>query len=507
MRSALIGLSKHMPVSELSGEQDADPCCVFPHFVCRVSGLPVDHVESLRAPQSEKLLDQLFAIEAQLDHEKESISQRLYEVVGTLENKKQRNDLLKLRRNLYNLRTVDPAFVASVHASLPAAVARAVDAFQQRLEARRCTLCELENAYRVEVQAARHRFQGLLKDEDFQKGLLISSRSLYNAQRRYLGVRNVELTGKQEKTERGLLRYFSRMAMKATPFGTFCAVIPGTFSRPGQDSSEDLFVFDRDPRTKQSFIRLNKSLSGILLDHLKKRPAVRAHLHVELNPALHEEGHVLVFLSAVEGNEVFQRLSKNPVLLLISEVMQEQGHLPLGYLIEALTTHPELEASPEEATQYLDKLIEIGFLRFRTGIREQDVDWDRPLQELLAQIDDAHAQEAAGLLKTLRQDVEVYASAPVEERAVLLQTMDARIKAAFEVMEVQGRLMAYLPFYEDATSPARVKISQSGKVAQALNDMQEFVGWTYALAWPRAEQATMRHFFDTYYQHQTSPVP
>ena len=503
----------HSAVS--SEEQDVSPCrdlvspSFFPHFVCRVAGLPVDHARSLRASGSEHLLDQFFALEAQLDRDREAISQLLYEEIGRSEDKKKRRDLLTLKRDLYNLRVGASTIQAAMGSILPATVVETLEAFCRLIEARNHTQRDLERTYHTELQAARRRFQVLLKEEDFQKGLLLSSRSLFASQRKYIGFTGTELGGKREKIERGLLRYFTRAAMKATPFGTLCAVLPGRFvdAVPESQGRSEVFFFDGDPRQKTSAIRLNKSLYGILLNHLKTRAAVTLELHLELNPTLRKEAGRWVFLAASPGGERFYRLANNPSLELVGSVTRRHGHLALRRLLHELTTHPALEASEEDALQYLDKLLEVGFLRFRTGIREQEVDWDEPLQALLEPIDDAHAQETVTLLRYLRQQTKVYETASVDRRLGLLRDIEACIETAFEAMGINARLFSSMSIYEDATASAVPCLTRSEELMRLLDCLQEYARLTFPLVSVRSEQATMRHFFDTFYKDQASSIP
>ena len=465
-------------------------------FVCRVSGAPADPVDELRAARTLELLARLAEVEDRLHERRETVSQLLFEAIGAATEKPLRNRLITLKRELYNLRPLSREKTDEALALLPADASSEVGAFAADLAERGRIDAELRETYAREAAELRGRFRSLLDDADFRKGLMISSRSLYASLPRYREAKG-ELSGKDEKTERGLLRYYTRMAMKATPFSTFCAIISGTFTEP--DGGGALLRFEGDPREKTSYVRINKLLYGILLDHLKERQAVRHALQVELNPTLREEKGRLVYLTAIQSREVFQRMANNEVLELIINSFRGLGKPTLGELIGALASDPQIEASPEEAEAYLDKLIEIGFLRFHTGIREQDADWDHPFRALLGRIDDDHARQSAELLVKVREATEAYATAGVEERARLIEEMHALINAAIEAMEIKGRLRRDMPFYEDATSPARAAVPLTDGVRRTLGLFQEWARLTSRVAWPRGEQATMRHFFDTYY--------
>jgi lantibiotic biosynthesis protein len=492
------------PWMDEAAGQGAD--ALFNRFVCRVSGAPADTVDGMRAERALALLGRLAEVDARLQTAREDVSQRLFAAIGAAQEKPARNRLITIKRDLYNLKVPSAEKLEAALAGVDAETARAARDFAADVERVRAVEDELRRAYGEEAGEARHRFRELLTDPDFRKGLMVSSRALYGNLERYsAAAASGDLSGRDEKTERGLLRYYTRMAMKATPFATFCAIIPGTFVE-GEARTDGETRFTSDPRAKRSFVRINKFLYGLLFDHLKTRQAFRHALDVERNPTLRSEGQRLVFLTAIEGREVFQRLGDNEVLQLIASRFREGSAVTLGELIRILSSDPEIDATPEEAEAYLDKLLEIGFLRFHTGIREQDADWDLPFRALLDRIDDEHATRASTLLAGLRERVEAYTDAGVQERSAIIQQIHDDIEEALEAMGVTGRLRKDMPFYEDATSAAAAEIALTPGVRRSFDAFEQWVRATSRLAWPRSEQATMRHFFEDYYK-SGQPVP
>jgi hypothetical protein len=473
---------------------------LFSRFVCRVSGAPANTVDDLRATRALDVLRQLHEVEQRVHAAREDVSQQLFAAIGAAQEKPARNKLIALKRDLYNLKSASPEKLDAALAGVDAQTAQAVRGYAADVERVHALEAELRQGYDGETAELRNRFRQLLTDADFRKGLMVSSRSLYGNLERYgAAAASGDLHGRDEKTERGLLRYYTRMAMKATPFATFCAIIPGAFTDQRDGEPDGGTRFTSDPRAKRSFVRANKFLYGLFFDHLKTRPAVRRALQVERNPTLRGEGGRLVFLTAIEGREVFQRMADNEVLQLIASRFSDGGAPTLGQLIAALSSDPEIDATPEEAEAYLDKLIEIGFLRFHTGIREQDADWDLPFRALLDGIDDDHARQTSELLATLRERIEAYTDAGVEERERIIEQIHGQIEAALESMEIEGRLRKDMPFYEDATSAASAQIALTPGVRGAFAQFERWVRATARLAWPRSEQATMRHFFQDYY--------
>src|SRR5262249_167921 len=151
--------------------------------------------------------------------------------------------------------------------------------------------------------------------------------------------------------------------------------------------------------------------------------AVRRHLSVELNPTLRRMDGRWFFLTGVGRREVIQHLAPNPVLGLLLDVLRERGRLPLAVLAEAL--REDVGASEDEIAAYLDRLLDAGFLRFRLGIREQELDWDRCLCRLLASLEDDLAQRTVHFLAEYRRLADAYAEASLERRRALMESVTA----------------------------------------------------------------------------------
>jgi len=481
---------------------------LFPHFVCRLSGLPVDAVESLRAPRCEALLARLHAVEEALAAARERVSALLHEAVRTEAGGETRKQLVNLRRDLFNLRPGKAAALDTARAALSAEGYGDVEAFAARLRERGEVLAGLRARYAEETRAARQRFRALLGEEDFQKGLLLSSPALHAAQARYLESDVDRPGGKAEKTERGLLRYFTRTAMKATPFGTLCAIVPGEVvpAAPGERGTR--LRLGGDPRRKRSSTRLNKQICGVITRWVKANAALRPLLEVELNPTLSDEGEEMAFLAVHQEREVFQRIGKNPVLELVAAELAARPRTTLGELARALAARPEVDAGEDAALQFLGRLTEAGFLRFRLGIREQDADWDLPLRALLEGTGDPAALRLAALLRDLRERTGRYDGSGPGERIRILADTRAALEEARTSLRLRGPgFAANLPFLEDSTADVRVTLARTPEVRAMEGALSELVRLARRVAANRAEQAEMRHWFDTHYGREAGSVP
>jgi hypothetical protein len=500
-------------MEELASPQSAEVAAegIHPDFVCRLGGLPADSLDALRADRALDLIERFTDLDQQLDEVRTEVSDRLYDVIGDTDDRDVRGALLQVRRDAYNLRPISDDDLAVARTGMPEPAEAAVDRLLALTREQTAIEDELSAAYAEELADARDAFQDLTKDADFQKGLLISSQTLYDLQDRYQDADGADIKSKRERLERGLLRYFSRTAMKATPFGTFCAIVPGSMPAGEADAAPGAaqgngapaagtgLTIHGDPRKKRSTIRLNKQLFGLFKSFLESDEAIRVHLDVELNPTIRPEGERLLFLAEVQHREVFQRLASNPVLDLLKGILDEEERLPLKEMARHVYEHPAIDATEDEVMPYLNRLIEIGFLRFRWGIPEQKVDWDEPLGAFLEPIDDPSADRILDCLEVLRSNADRYDDAPVEERDTLLETSLDEIYDTFNDLDIAGRLRKDIVFYEDATADARVTASPDA-VQDIRGDLERYIRTTLSASWPRSEQVTMRHFFDQHYE-------
>lgn len=476
---------------------------LFSHFVGRVAGFPASSFDQLRARQSLAVHTAMREAGELLEEAQADVGKALFTSIQGLEDRALRRIFLRLKRDVHNRRPIclEPLtnrLETSGRKPMPD-LERALARYRSAQAARQGLALKWRDVFDREVVDIRRRFQKLVDVEDFRRGLLLSSRTLAKELSRYIRTTSERPGSRVRKVERSLMRYFSRAAMKSSPFSTFCALVPGTFARGDVDAAD---AFRGDPFRKQGLLRINKAIYARALDHLLQRSGVRPHFHVELNPTLRQETrNRWLFLSASNGRETFQRLPCNPVLDELRRQLS-QGDLSLGELTSRLIDDPTIEADHASVTRYLDRLFEIGFLRFRVGIPEQEVDWDRPLAAILEGVEDEHAVAIHRLLASLRAGVDRYATSSARQREEILTAIDREISTVDRDLEIELLPRGQSVFYEDAGGSANLRLD--------LDDLEdilvEYVALVSRMAWPRAEQASMRHFFESYYGPEHDPV-
>lgn len=467
----------------------------FSNYCMRIAGDKFQLLGNGHADIIREHLNKLAVIEKEFTTQKENCVNELFTAIKNETNTKERGVLLSLKRYIANLNLHNEPSSNSSHSSSDEKLKR-IQELQETYSAIRIPLVELflelENLGRI-------NFANYVdNNETFKKGLLLSSLTLYENLPLYIKKIKSSKFSNDEQIENGLLRYFTRMTAKATPFSTFCAIIPGTFDKIETNGPSN--IFSAKPVVNKSEITLNKDIYGNIFEYLCKDEELRKCLLVELNPTVEASDKNFKFLTAIEQKEVFQRLQINEVLNLIVEKLSQKDFLriELNKLIDTILNIEEIDATLEEVVQYLDRLIEIGFIRLTAGIASQDAYWHIPLREYLERINHVKSNKIVDLLSKLDSSIISYQICSSAERKQILTTTISEINACFTELEIKELKRANLPFYEDATSNVEASIPYSA-VKHIEEIFREFVLITRKFAYPRSEKANMRHFFEQHY--------
>ena len=473
-------------------------------FVARLSGLPADAVQHLLDPELLDLLREMHTSDRDRRHFRLEASEALYNTIGRVADPKLRHELIAYRRSIFSGNQTSSEIPAEIVTSLSATEHNAVEA---QLEAdrnnRQIELC-LGNAYANAMKRARETLRLRLGHEAFRRGLALSSHTLFPNLARYQ-VTSIGSKSRAQQVERGLLRYYTRAAMKATPFASFCAIVPGRIQLSEGECEEAAALTIRgSPGAHRAARRLNKLLYGVLWPHLRDRPAVRDCLQVGLNPTLEVDREQCRFLASIGDREVIQRIRGTEPVQLVCELLQTEGST-FAELVDALEGHQRVEASRREVRRFLDELVSAGFLLLKGVVEDQNFSWVRPLTDFLTPIEDPSAQAVKRLLATL--DV-LTARCEGDATAVAesVQAMREAIDTTLESLGIPKPTGLTSPLYEDVTALANVELRIGRSLRSALGRLEELLSLTDSLGYPRALQRTMCHFFETRFPGE-KPVP
>lgn len=465
-----------------------------PHLMARVAPRPVALISPLRNSGLTSHLDGLATLRAAIREARSHLSDELHAVIGQCDDRRSRNALIAARRAVFNGRSLSAVENDAIESRATPSLRASLSALKGLLAQEQAQLTGLEEAFECAHNIERDWLPAVLTDDALRKGLVLSSESLHSA----LTARRSEWGGSERRraqVERGALRYLTRMVMKATPFGTFCHVLPVRSPVTRGDAPSFL---EGDVLFSQTVVRLNKGLYGALWQAIRKRPAVRAALQVRVSPTLRQVGGGFEVLTVDKKRETFRTVRATAPLQLTIEILSRGMPMTLGDLTEVLCEDKRLGATRDEVWKYLEGLVELGLLQVASVVEEQEAEWHRPLEAFLGSLDDTAAAEVAATLRRWDSAMASYRLADADERAGIIRQMRADAVGVLRLLDVEGDGSGSLLF-EDATAPATCIVPRGPNLTQTLNDVAELGVLLARIAPTRIEHATMRRFYDLRY--------
>ncbi len=500
---------------------------IFPHILIRMAGGAVQELRTMELQDTCELLTRYAAAKKQLQMISENLSVMLYKMIPEAADNDSKQSLIRLRRDVFNRRgvTVQDVPVSWLTPDLSYLLAgyREIFSVMEMLRKRG------EQTLQEEYEQCRHHLYRLAKDEKLRKGLLLSSNSLLNNIDSYLLAGRGERNKKTQQAENGLLKYVTRMYAKTSPFSTFTSLAAGRLS---EDDTYILLPENEETGGIISHIRLNNYLYAYLKELLIRLPEVSVHMPVRLNPSVRKDGANYCFLTNHHNAESFQRIPVHPLRELIMELMNAAGQSVTVRYLSGILVQDYLDASFDQADNYLLQLLGYGFLEWNIPVSGTDPDWDSKLRCFLHDSGIRHpfVYELADLLGRMRKAAGQYAEVSLDQRQRIqtetyqafrgycIQVLDRLKEDAKEEETVTGEVVfrkvtaldfQYAPehlFYEDTTwkQPFRIAGSQVkpliGQLAQLLHMLKRFE------VQRRGKERMYRYFLQKYGKESQIPL-
>lgn len=395
---------------------------LFPYVLIRVSGGEFARFQALELPQSAQVVQKVQACQNQMTALKERLSQALYDVVAHADQD-HRLTFIQLRRDIHNEREIAAERCTAVAGHLPPDVYADVLRYNNLWKQARCLWEHGEMIYEDEMTAARETLRQLSQRDNLQMGLLLSSQSLFKyGIPHYVQSRQLKKQGL--KTEQSLIKYLSRIYAKTSPFSTFTHLTFGHIVPHIKTGFPTLLCPNGSGDTAVvNHIRLNNYLYQYLKNLLTKNRDIYCWFELRPNPTLSLQGEHYVFLTNSNNIESFQRIAATPALKLLYTLTADQPDgMTYQTIIETIVKNESIDAADDEIADYIDQLVDYGFLEFNLGVSGTDPDWDlklcqklHPYREQLPLLN-----ELGQTLGQMRHYARAYGRAPVAERTHIL---------------------------------------------------------------------------------------
>ncbi len=412
---------------------------LFPHILTRLGGGAFEKLESLNLSASSLLAIEIHQLQESLEDVRNRITERLYSLIPQAEDPVIRKQLINCRRSVHNLKELETGVLDEILAFIPASLKEDLKHYLLIKEALQELWDKGEQTFQNEIKRLRENFHKLVSDETLQKGLLLSSHSLLDCIRAYLSKPAPE-NKKEFQTERGLMKYISRMYAKTSPFSTFTNLAMARIAPLSSDCDSFLGLEtngkseipnNTDHIPVIHHIRLNNLLFKYIKTLLLKNGHIHMFFPIRRNPTIKKEKDNFLYLTNSDNIEAFQRIPVNDVLdLLLGLISQNDNGISLKNLTDEILGKKRLDVPEEELHTYITELIDLGFLEFNMGVSGIDPDWDKRLRLVLENLMDESPlrteertliEELRDVLLSLKQMAGTYGNASCEERLKILK--------------------------------------------------------------------------------------
>ncbi len=384
-------------VREDRPEGDGEAVRVFPHVLIRLARLRFSDLRLLDLQSNSRDNHLASRHSADLAEHSAALSAAIHDLLPLVPNRDLRAELLKIRRDAHNLRAISTTKLRVVATILPKEVMAELAAYRASLELLRKTEQDAETRFELECLRISEALLELSRNPSFRRGLAFSSHSLFRDLERHEGAPR-PARRLPRSLEQGLLKYLSRAHAKTSPFSTFTSV--GVARLAPVEIDGDAFRCQECPQPSSfdapTVVRLNSGLCTYLLELLTLHPAIAPALTLELNRTIRvaeDEARVYRFLSNQGRISVVQRLECAAVVDHIWRYLAGRSVSveELRSVLCELT-----DSQPEEATAFIRKLVDFGFLVFVFPVSPLDPLWPSKLHGFLCELA-VHAAPAESL--------------------------------------------------------------------------------------------------------------
>ncbi|GGM46845.1 lanthionine biosynthesis protein [Micromonospora sonchi] len=438
-------------------------------FMLRTAGLPLEIADQLVFDRSAAWARRLLDLEERLRDTGRELADALQAAVArNLHDDGLRQRLIRLRRDVYNLRQPRPADPAAWPSGpLGADTHRALTHWLEIFAEYRRDRAGGEAVLAEEWAERRAMLRELADDPDLRGGILLASPSLDQYLPGYLAAPGKP--GKRaRRVERSLLEYTLRTACKTSPFSRLTTVNVGTFA-PGGGRLLD--VRPQAGAAKRGVARLNLAVLGRLSAIVLADETLRADLPVTVTTGWRIDRGRLRYLrrrrtssedgdAAITLESIHESLFVLPTGQVLHDILAalDGGRVRrLSELAVELTT----DGRPaDEVGQYLHHLLRVGLLVVPN--LQLDIHADDPVEgyrAALREIDRDWADRLADRVGTVNHLATGYPTADVADRRAVLADIRRELVAAHADL---GRADVPAPrtlLYEDATLRTEVPVT------------------------------------------------
>lgn len=435
--------------------------------VLRVAGMPVGAMRRLTFDRSFGRIGDILELEHGIDARAPILSEQLRRAIGDLTDPEVRRRAVGLRRAVNRRRTPSSAeWSDAVRTALEPGLRSHLERWVQDRRARTRMVDEMDSLLAEERTSTTLEVRRIVADPRFRRGLLHSSRTLFDEVEKWLAGNG---SGLRRPSVTRAVKYLSRSCMKTSPLSTF--TVSGTAGWTSEHAALGTGVMFPDAVAQAApVLELDGPLQRRIVLELCDDEQLAPYRVVRANPSITASDGALHFLGPPPG-ERLHAVPARPAVIECLGLLRGGTELTETELVERLGCRLGADARP-----LVRRLYDIGLLQHCSPVADQSTD---PLGDLLTWIEEKGTtglEEVVEEISTLRRllqdpapiDDVGEAAAQMDTTGAILGSLLSRIGPDDSPLARPGRGAVH----ENAVLPlARSAECSIGRWQRALRDL------------------------------------
>jgi hypothetical protein len=413
-----------------------------PYVSMRRAGVPFRGVQDLRFVRSLRISDQILLLEGKNTLAAADAIAVLERLIGSMPlHSPMGRELIHFKRDIFNDRvprtpltegTLEQvALLASPESSL------LMDWIGNR-EKREELLAEGEDVMADEMAAQSIRLRKLTRRSGFRAALDLASPALCDDLTQYWERPSRFSAGQKSRIERSLIRYYTRSAVKLSPFSSFMS------SRILRITSVEDASHARKAAALRRSVKTNRSIPAQLAQRLSEHPELRQFVPVSASGSVVRTGDKILVLRQKYDASKASRLRIPAESLVefeftaaIGAVMEELSSgqwVPFASLVSTLAP---LLGGTAATSDFIVKLTEIGLLLHKVPLPQDDSCCVGALRQFLTELPapDPRLAELAQELKRVEVLQAKFSSTVPGLRLAAVKAIDTAVQRAHHLID------------------------------------------------------------------------
>lgn len=482
---------------------------IFPFVLIRMSGFSIQNFNQLHSKPIFVICNEIINLDSELIAKQQELSFLLHEFNQLQTDKKIQNIVQNFRRDIHNGRTLRTKSINAVFNIVSDFQEKKILQYSDLLNRKDNLLKQFNSIYIDELKLKREILKEVTKNEILLKGLSLASITLVKQLKKQES-QTIEFKGKFNKMELSLIKYLSRASLKTSPFSTFTLTNFATLLENNQFieiKNEELTI------KSEVNITINNLIFYLILSLLKNHFEVYSQLPIKINSTISFENNIYKYFINQNNHESIKSIHSNNSLKSIFDFLKEKNK-EINFLDLIKYCKTIIEAEEQNIINFLNNLLNEGFIEFDIRISPLDSNWAYTLNQYIkSRFNTYNSQiltETIDILNSLMSYKAKFVDSNSNDRVNILEEINLLLITYFEKHQKENNLVnnekysslinsnLYKLFYEDIKFKHEIIIDNK-YTKTVVENFHEFVSAFYDLDYFALKRKELYNFFCSIY--------